>query len=314
MKRINLSLSLSLILSGLILISCNLPFPVGKPQTTVRQDPRTMTFTPVQAKLPEIQEFTTANGIQVIFIENHELPLISARTELAGGRVYVDASKAGLVNLFTDVLREGGAGDRTGDQINDFLESQAASVEIWGSLMATGANLSCLKEDFPKILQVLGDIYTDPKFDQAKLDLKRNLRLDQVRRENDNPHVVISREFNKALYPNSILGVRADDASYNNVTRDDLVKFWKHYYHPNNVILAITGDITRSELEKDLNAVFGNWPKAEIDVPATPKVAHKNTDCALAKSLKTIMLSSKNNKISVVHVVIRRLPGAFYLY
>ncbi|MCF7801639.1 MAG: insulinase family protein [Candidatus Marinimicrobia bacterium] len=237
-----------------------------------RKDPREMTFPPVEATLPEIQEFTTSNGIQVIFIENHELPLVEVQAQLAGGWVYTNPDKAGLVNLFSDVLRTGGAGERSGDEINDYLESRAASIETWGGRRATGAGMSCLKEDFTGVLNVMGDIFAAPKFAQEKLELHRNLRLEQVRRENDNPQAIVSREFTKGLYPNSILGVHADEASYNGITRDDLLAFWKDYYHPNNVILSVTGDLTRQELESALNRVFGDWLQAELQIPDVPDI------------------------------------------
>jgi len=264
-----------LMAAALLLTGCNLiPLPNAGPKSTaLRKDPRTLTFTPVKATLPEIQEFTTGNGIQVIFIENHELPLISVRAQLAGGSVYTVAKQAGLVNLFADVLRTGGAGNRSGDDLNNFLESRAASVETWGSQLSTGVNLRCLAEDFPDVLQVLGDIFTAPRFAPDKLELARNLRLDQVRRENDNPHIIINREFKRALYPDNILGVRPDAASYNSLTRSDLMAFWKKYYHPNNVIMAVTGDITRSDLNRALTRVFGKWTQATLDVPPVPKVA-----------------------------------------
>ena len=259
----------------LAITSCNiLPLPSVATKVIMKhKDPRTMTFAPVKAKLPEIQEFTTANGIQVIFIENLELPLLDVRAQLAGGWVYTDPQKAGLINLFSDVLRTGGAGARSGDEINDFLESRAASIETWGGRVATGANLSCLKEDFQDVLGVMGDIFTNPKFSEDKLELHLNLRLEQVRRENDNPHSIVNREFTKALYPDNILGVRADETSYKAVKRADLLGFWKTYYHPNNVILSVTGDITRTDLEKLLKRVFGDWTKSEVDIPAAPAVS-----------------------------------------
>lgn len=258
----------SVLIIGLTMfVSCNmLPFPPAKDDFQ-RKDPRKMEFSPVKAKLPEIQEFSLANGIQVIFIENHELPLLEVRAQLAGGWVYLPEDKAGELNLFGDVLRAGGAGNRTGDEVNDFLESRAASIETWGGRLATGANMNCLKEDFQDVLGVMGDILMSPKFSEDKLTLHRNLRLEQVNRENDSPHTIMNREFNRALYPNDILGSHADEKSYTGITRQDLIDFWKTYYHPNNVIMAVTGDISRSELEQQLNRVFGAWKEENVVIP-----------------------------------------------
>lgn len=279
MVKTNFSRGIILTVTLFILAGCQmLPHYSGNGEDNMkRKDPRKMTFPPVEATLPEIQEFTTSNGIQVIFIENHELPLVEVQAQLAGGWVYMSPDKVGLVNLFCDVLRTGGAGERSGDEINDYLESRAASVETWGGRLATGAGMSCLKEDFDGVLQVMGDIFTAPKFAQEKLELHRNLRLEQVRRENDNPQAIVSREFTKGLYPNSILGVNADEASYNGITRDDLLAFWKTYYHPNNVILSVTGDLTRQELEIALDQVFGDWPQAELQIPEVPEIESVTT-------------------------------------
>ncbi|MCF7796899.1 MAG: insulinase family protein [Candidatus Marinimicrobia bacterium] len=271
--------SIILTMTLFMLMGCQmLPHHSGNGKESMkRKDPREMTFPPVEAILPEIQEFTTSNGIQVIFIENHELPLVEVQAQLAGGGVYISPEKAGLVNLFSDVLRTGGAGARSGDEVNDYLESRAASIETWGGRMATGAGLSCLKEDFTGVLNVMGDIFMAPKFAPDQLELHRNLRLEQVRRENDNPHSIVNREFSQALYPKSILGVHADEVSYRGITRDDLLNFWRRYYHPNNVILAVTGDLSRQELETALSQTFGNWPEGDLSIPDVPEIEPTTT-------------------------------------
>jgi len=122
----------------------------------------------------------------------------------------------------------------------------------------------------------MGDILMSPNFAEEKLALHRNLRLEQVRRENDNPQTIINREFSKVLYPENILGVNADETTYNAVTRNDLLAFWQTYYHPNNVLLAVTGDITRANLEKSLNAVFGSWSESAVEIPAPPSTPDRS--------------------------------------
>jgi len=89
-----------------------------------------------------------SNGMVLFLQEDHELPLIQGTIRIRGGARLEPAEKVGLVSIFGQAWRTGGTESKTGDQLDDFLESRAAKVETGGRLDSTNLSWSCLKEDF----------------------------------------------------------------------------------------------------------------------------------------------------------------------
>ena len=81
-------------------------------------------FHPQQPKRIEL-----SNGMVLFLQEDHELPLIQGTIRIRGGARLEPAEKVGLVSIFGQAWRTGGTESKTGDQLDDFLESRAAKVE-----------------------------------------------------------------------------------------------------------------------------------------------------------------------------------------
>ena len=93
------------------------------------------------------------NGLVVFFQEDHELPLINGIIRIRGGSRDEPAAKVGMIRIYGEVWRIGGTASKTGDQLDDFLESRAA--RNWGNtsgtLDSTVLSWSSLKEDFDQV-------------------------------------------------------------------------------------------------------------------------------------------------------------------
>ena len=116
--------------------------------------------------IPQPQRIVLDNGMVVMLLENHELPLIEVTARIRTGSRLEPADKAGLAAMFGQVLRTGGTKSLTGDQIDDFLEARAAMVETNVGIDSGSASLSCLKQDFHDTLKVFADILRSPAFSE----------------------------------------------------------------------------------------------------------------------------------------------------
>src|SRR4030095_8265512 len=64
--------------------------------------------------------------------------------------------------------------------------------------------------------------------------------------------------------------------SVKKVTSKDLAEFHSTYYHPNNAILAIVGDVTLKEVMPKLEKAFGDWQKPEVPATTIPTVPQQS--------------------------------------
>ncbi len=239
----------------------------GSPLAT---NPRTMTFPPMTYDIPKAERFVLANGMIVYLMSDRELPLINVTAYVGTGGIYEAAEKAGLAGLTAAVMRSGGIEGSTPEQLDTELEFMASSVESSMGADLGNVGMATLGKNFDRTLGLFAGVVMNPAFNQARFELAVKQSLEALRRQNDDPKGVADRELRKAIYAGNPLGRFPTPATVKGISRDDLLAFHKKYYHPNNIILAVSGDIGRQELEEKLNLLFGQWKKVEVQLPKVP--------------------------------------------
>jgi len=230
------------------------------------------------APLPPLQvptptELILANGMKVLLLEDHELPLVSGAALIRAGNLFDPADKRGLAGLTGEILRSGGTKDKTGDQLDEALENVAASVESEIGETSGTLSFSCLKENTDQVLGIFRDLLTSPEFRQDKVDLAKTQMASEISRRNDDAGGVAQREFVNTVYGrNTPYGWQTEYADIENIQREDLINFYKRYYFPANIMLEIYGDFSAAQMKIKLEQLFGSWTYTQPPVSAFPKV------------------------------------------
>src|SRR5690349_9377230 len=97
-------------------------------------------------EIPNVAEATLPNGLRIYLLENHELPLVRGLALVRTGNLFDPADKVGLATMTGSLIRSGGIGAKTGDQIDEDLENIAASVESQIGESFGSVSFSTLKE------------------------------------------------------------------------------------------------------------------------------------------------------------------------
>ncbi len=225
-------------------------------------------FEPIKFKPPVPQKHTLSNGMVLYLIEDHELPVFNISGLVKTGRIYDPVDKIGLASIFASVMRTGGTESRVPDALNEELESMAASVEVGMSPEYGSVSLSAMAEDIEKGLEIFADVLRNPAFREDKLELRKQQAIEAIRRRNDNPIQLAWRNFSAILYgTDHPFGWYSEIENVESITVDDLKAFHTKYYHPNNIMLSITGDFDTETLITQLENVFDGWEKADIEFP-----------------------------------------------
>jgi zinc protease len=212
--------------------------------------------------MPQPKRIQLTNGMVIFLQEDHELPLIRGGAMIRGGSRDVPAAKAGLTGIYGQSWRTGGTASQTGDQLDLFLESRAASVETGASNDVASVNLNVLKGDFDAVFPIWLDLLRNPEFRQDKIELAKTQANTAISRRNDEPGSILAREANKLGYgPISPYARQIEYATIASITRDDLLDFHKRTVHPNNIILSFIGDFDSAKVEKRLRDTFSSWKR-----------------------------------------------------
>ena len=227
-------------------------------------------------RIPALTKVTLANGMRLFLMEDHELPLISISVRIRTGSVYEPAEKVGLASITGEVMRTGGTTAKTGDQLDEELESIAASVETGIGLNSGSASMSVLKQDLDTGLAVLADVLMNPAFRQDKIELAKMQYRSMISRRNDDVGEIAGREYSKLIYgPASVYARQEEYATIDAISRDDLMAFHKKFYGPNNAMLAVWGDFDAKQMIEKIENAFAGWPKVDLDLPKTPQVEYE---------------------------------------
>jgi zinc protease len=244
--------------------------------SSAQQTYKDLTFPPLTFTPPQVERHTLDNGMRLFFVEDHELPVISMYAIVKTGGIYEPEDKIGLATITSQVMRTGGTINRSADEINETLEYLAAFVEVNIGEELGAVELWTLKKNVDTSLEIFADVIMNPAFDQAKVDLAKNQMFELIRRRNDSPEEIRSREFMRVVYGKMHPLARIPQIdTINAITRDDLVAFQQKYFFPNNVMLAVTGDFEGTEMLKKLNTTFQDWKPAEIDFPDVETVPYQ---------------------------------------
>jgi zinc protease len=223
--------------------------------------------------VPEVQRVTLPNGMRLLVLEDHELPLIYISGRIRVGSIYEPADKVGLADITGEVMRTGGTTNKTGDELDEELEQIAASVETGIGQDSGYASVSVLKEDIDRGLEILADVLMHPEFREDKIDLAKMQHRSSIARRNDSPRSIASREFDKLIYgPESVYARHTEYATIDNISRDDLVVFHRRFFGPNNMILAVWGDFDAQQMIARIEKAFKGWEKIDLDLPGKAKV------------------------------------------
>jgi zinc protease len=266
---------------GLLLNPALIVAQAEKPATpTTAQSPKASTGVPnswQKVPIPPLHPFTPpepkrielANGMVIFLQENHELPLIEGNIRIRGGSREEPADKIGLTAVYADVWRTGGTKNKTGDELDDFLEAHAARVESSSNADSTFLGWSSLKENFDQVFPVVLDLLENPEFRQIKLDLTKQQFASFVSRRNDDIDEIAQRESTKLAYgANSPYARTAEYNTLDSITREDLLQWHKRTITPANMILGMAGDFDSAAMEKRLRDTFGSMPRGEKFVSA----------------------------------------------
>jgi zinc protease len=210
---------------------------------------------------PTIQNFTLANGMKVLLVERHGLPIVSARFVIDAGAIREPAEKNGVAFLTADLLSEGAAG-MSGADIAEKMADLGASYGTSGNNGSAYVAVTSLPTVFTQALTLAAKTLTDPTFAEADFTRMKNTAIANYQQSQSTVNGIASKIFYKAIYDPSSAYSRLSSgtaASLANITRDDVVNFHKTMYSPKNTTLIIIGDLTASAARAAAQAAVGSW-------------------------------------------------------
>ena len=213
----------------------------------------------------KIQQWQTATGAEVYFVENHDLPIVDLSVNFSAGSVRDTAEKSGLAGVTRYLMALGAAGMSDEVISNKMADIGAILGGEFNSDRATFKlrTLSNAREQ-TQALDVFVKVLQKPDFPQAVLDREKARIIAGLQESATQPESIANNAFMAALYgkhPYS-LDESGEVETISKINREDLQAFYAKHYGAKGSVIAMMGDLTREQANQIAENISGNLPKA----------------------------------------------------
>ncbi len=214
------------------------------------------------------------DGVRVIVMPDHRLPLVDWRLTMRRGSHCEPAGKQGLGDLVAALMTRG-AGGLSYEQFSEDLESRGIDLQVSDHGDYTQLGGSCTTDQVDHAMRRSRDVLLDPALPAAELNKLKAQTVSGLRVAREQPGTVAGNDLRLALFGRGPLGRYSTPDSVTAVTIDDVKEYYKKVYRPDDAFLIISGDVTVERGQELARQLLGGWegadlPDVEYDLPAGP--------------------------------------------
>ena len=215
---------------------------------------------------PKVVEATLKNGLRVLIVERHELPIVGLRLVVVSGAGDLEGARPGSLSFLGSMIEQG-TKKRNALQISDDFEAIGAQHGAWFDWDSGGVSVKVLADKLDAALELMSDVALHPTFPDAELDRLRTRRITGIQAEKSNPGTVAQNALAPAIfgrahpYGHSLGGEEADAKK---LTRAELASAYDRLFVPKNAAIVTSTQISSTAHISTLRGGVepAIWPEA----------------------------------------------------
>jgi zinc protease len=221
---------------------------------------------PPRVSLPPIVTRVLPNGLKLMIVEQHELPLADFVLLVGSGSTADPSGKAGVANLTAAMLREGTTTRKSLDIADQaaFLGIGLAPTSSWES---SSLSLHTPTAQLDSALALFADVALHPSFPANEFERLRKNRLTDLLQIRDQGPQIANIAFPAIVYgtahPYGLASI-GTETSVKSLSTSDLQSYYEINFKPNNATLIIVGDVNPDQIVQKINARFGSWQRGTV--------------------------------------------------
>ncbi|HYN83108.1 MAG TPA: pitrilysin family protein [Gemmatimonadaceae bacterium] len=221
---------------------------------------------PPKVSLPPIITRVLPNGLKLVIVEQHELPLADFALVVGSGGTVDPTGKPGVANLTSTMLVEGTT-TRSSLEIADQIAFLGIGLGTNSNWDASTVSLHTPTAQLDSALALFADVILKPSFPASEFERIRKNRLTELIQLKDRPTAIANQAYASILYGAShpygqaLIGT---EASITGMAPSDLVNYYKTHFFPNNSTLIIVGDVNPAQIEQKIAGIFGSWQRGTV--------------------------------------------------
>ena len=220
-------------------------------------------------QLPPHEKIVLKNGLTVLLMEKHGVPIVDIAVIVKSGSVADPAGEEGLASVTAGLLHKGTAA-RSAQQFAADLDFIGAEFSADASADYTTISSEFLTKDVDKGVDLFSDAVLHPVFAQGEVEKLLAQEIDGIKAAKDEAQSVALNYYYGYLFNKHAYGrpVGGDELSLARIKRDAIAKFYETNYTPGNTILAVAGEFNAAQMRAKLEQALGGWKAKPSLLPA----------------------------------------------
>lgn len=242
-------------------------------RSSIPPRPEKLTFPPLVYEPPAPADYRVKleSGPVAYVVPDRELPLVNVVVYVRAGQYLVPPGKEGLADLTGYLLARGGTRSKSAEELEERLAFLAAQLNSAVGETQGSVSLNLLAKDLDEGLSILREALSAPRFQDDKIELRRQQMLQAMKQRNDESAAIEGRERGFLAFGEEFFANRYDtEASLKSITKADLEEFHRKWFHPAQFVVAASGDFDRAVMVAKLEKLFADWPFRGESAPAVP--------------------------------------------
>ena len=226
--------------------------------------------------LPPVSEYTLSNGLTVLLIEDHEIPMVWMQLAFGAGSWADPAGQEGLASAAMDMLD---MRTRTKDHRTLSMKERRLGSDLYTTSGLDGSSLraSCLKRNLEPTLDLMAEVLTEAVFWADDLRGLTHGRKEVLAQEAPQPTTLCKRALYRVLHGDSYAGRFPTESSYDHLPVGDVLAWVRRNLHPGDARLLVTGDVSMEEIAPLLEERLADWKAGEPSGTPSPQVLQPET-------------------------------------
>lgn len=254
---------IALLAAALLVAACTTK-PVDRQETAAVEAKQARGVT-----LPPFETVTLPNGMEILLMEKHDVPLIAFEAVVRGGTLADPDGKTGTSALVAELLRKG-AGGRSANQFAEAVESVGGVISTAAGKEALIVNGEFMARDADLMIELLGDLLMDPALARGEFDKLRQRSVQQIQAMKDTSLRGLINIYGDAYLFDDHAYARPSIGTEAGLARTDYADVRRYYIEhvgADRTILAVVGDFDAASMRARLEERFSGWRKAAGELP-----------------------------------------------
>jgi zinc protease len=208
------------------------------------------------------QRLCWPNGMRLLILENTATPTVQLQAALRAGKFLEPRDKEGLSSLTAAMLKRGTRA-HSKLELAEIMEDVGAELEVHSNRFLVRVQGQALKEDTHRLLGVCAEVLREPRFPADELDKLKQQAIGALMRQQEQTGVRAFERFSQIVYrrdnPFYQTSVQEQIAAIENLTVEDVHRFYAQYFGASTLVLVMVGDVDARAIERQVGELFGDW-------------------------------------------------------